>query len=153
MSEKENEVLDASEYPMIRAAVSDAVEKMKGMSGYYGTKKFCEINNITDTDKGVGLFDLQGAKYVSKHIDGSFVAQYPFSILIRKKCTSDKQNLNMTDFFDRLGVFLEQQRIELTGGRKVISLTQTVATFENDRTEDNVLTLQANFLMKYRKDD
>ena len=109
-----------------------------------GNKKF---------EKGIGLFDLQGAKYIARYIDGSFMAQYPFSILLKSKCTSDKQNLIMTDFMDRLGVFLEEQVIDLSGGRNIIDITQTISTFENSRSEDNIVTLQANFLLKYRKDD
>ena len=57
--------LDASEANTIRAAVSDAIEKMPGMEKYYAkNKKYCEINTLSDVEKGIGLFDLQGAKYV-----------------------------------------------------------------------------------------
>ena len=153
MSNENQNPLIATEYTMIRMAVSELIEKMDGISGYYGSKKYCEINNISDPEKGVGIFDLQGAKYISEHIDGSFVAQYPFSVLLRSKCASDKKNLDMTDFMDQLGAHIEAGNINLDGGRKLLEITQTVATFENSRTDDNVLTLQSNFLLKYRKDD
>lgn len=154
MSDNNNMPLDASEANTIRAAVSDAIEKMPGMEKYYAkNKKYCEINTLSDVEKGIGLFDLQGAKYIARYIDGSFMAQYPFSILLKSKCTSDKQNLIMTDFMDRLGVFLEEQVIDLSGGRNIIDITQTISTFENSRSENNIVTLQANFLLKYRKDD
>lgn len=42
-------------------------------------------------------------------------------------------------------MFLEEQVIDLSGGRNIIDITQTISTFENSRSEDNIVTLQANF--------
>ena len=154
MDNDKAEALEAKEYTLIRAAVSDCIEKMPGIEKYYGaSRKYCEINNVSDPDKGVGVFDLQGAKYTAKYIDGSFSAQYPFSVLLRKKCTTDKQNLDMTGFMDNLGEYIEKAEIKLDSGRKITEIIQTIATFENSRSESNVITLQADFLIKYRKDD
>ena len=63
------------------------------------------------------------------------------------------KKLDMTGFMDSLGEYIERAEIKLDSGRKVTEITQTIATFENSRSESNVITLQADFLLKYRKDD
>lgn len=148
------EQLSVTEYSQIRTALSDLINGYSGISAYFSViKPYCEINNIADDKQGVGIFDLQGAKYVKKYIDGSFDAQYPFSVLIRKICATDKSTLDMATFFEGLGTYLETLKPLLNGNRKVINLTQTIAVFVNNRTEGNVVTMQANFLLKYRKED
>lgn len=152
MANENVEPIESAEYKPIRKAVAEAIGKYKGVSRYFSGKKYCEINAISDDIKGIGLFDLQGAKYNARYIDGSFEAQYPFSVLIRKVCTSDKQILDMTSFADGLGEYIESAKIDIGSDRRITSLVQTVATFVQGKTDNNIVTLQANFLLKYRKE-
>jgi hypothetical protein len=58
----------------------------------------------------------------------------------------------MTNFADGLGEYIETAKIDIGTSRHITSLVQTVATFVAGKTDSNIVTLQANFLLKYRKD-
>ncbi len=67
------------------------------------------FQNLPKTGPGMSMGGLAGAVKTGEYVDGSYDAQYPFSIVYRITPSSDNDRMNAQSLLDSFGEWMESQ--------------------------------------------
>ena len=148
--DKQLEVLSISEQKTIAEALLTMV------SGYGFFPTAVTLKKIywqsLDTTECIGIYTMAGALYLKKHIDGSFLAQFPFCIRYVCKPSNNSARVKKQDVLDSLGEWLETTELPLmTGDREIEAIGRTGTTYLAGADASGNDIYQCNFNLKYRK--
>lgn len=104
--------------------------------------------------EGIGLFTLQGARYLSKYISGSYSAQFPFRIVYKCNPNSNKLRLDKQSLVEKLSAWLENCNAELKDTHiQIEKIEQTSNVYKLDADTDGYeqYTCSMNLLYFYKK--
>jgi len=89
------------------------------------TIKWSSIN----ADTSIGLFPLQGAAYLGKYVDGSYLAQLPLQIVFKSSPTTNKGNIDAQTMVENLAKWLESCDIAFEGNMWLESIERTSTVY------------------------
>ena len=126
-----------------------------------------------DHDSGIGFFPTSGATFLqNKESITGYVKQtclYPFTVIYRAAPVSDSQRIEIKEFLDALGRWIEQETITIdeneyrlesypdinSSNRKIKSIERTNAAHlgrrYNDAVEDWQISLRLTYTNEYQK--
>ena len=79
---------------------------------FKANNKTVRWNTTSDDTTSIGIFPLQGAKYIKKYISGSYTAQFPYQIIFRSSPTTNKASIDAQTVLERLSEWLESAVVE-----------------------------------------
>ena len=97
--------------------ILDLVIKHQGYPSQFKASNAAVRWNGIGKDGGVGLFPLAGAIYLSRYVDGSYRAQFPFQIILRRSPTANKDSMEAQLELENLGKWLEECAIAFKDDR------------------------------------
>lgn len=104
-------------------------------------------------EKSVALFTLPGAKYLKKHIDGSFAAQLAFQILYKAKAQGNGQMMESQTVLDDISDWLEEAAVPgLTDNRRILEITVNSTTYVTDKDDAGYVEYTRTGTLKYEKE-
>ena len=105
--------------------------------------------NTTADGTCIGLFPLQGAVYLRKFIDGSYVGLLPFEVVYKTSLTTNKANIAAQRFLTALCAWLEACNIDFTDTKLTLeSIERTTPCFVATQSE-KYTELAINMQLKY----
>lgn len=108
-------------------------------------------NNI-ETTTSIGIFSLQGAKYLKKYISGSYRAQMPFQVVSRSSPTANRDSIAAQELVDSIGAWLEENGISFKDEHMQFELiNRTSPAFllnQNDKVVDYAINVQLKYFYK-----
>lgn len=95
--------------------------------------------NNTDMDSGIGIFTLNGARYIKKYVSGSYEAQVPFQIIYTSSPTTNTANIDSQMVLENLGRWLENAGIGFKDSNMSLeTIRRTSVVFPVKRDEEQV---------------
>jgi len=111
--------------------------------------------NSTDATKSIGVFTLNGSKYVKKFVNGGFVAQVFFRVAYKSMPTTDKQRLESQAVVDRIMSWLEnvKELPPLSDDRTATEITASnSAAFLESAESNKTMGFASDAVMEYYKE-
>lgn len=142
-----------------KLTISDAENAYKGIlelvkkyPDFPSTFKASNSNilwNTTSNTPCIALFPLQGAIYLKKYIDGSYVGLLPFEVVYKTSPTTNKANIDAQAMITDLCSWLEDCGIDFSDTKMTLeSIERTTPAFVI--TQDaNGTELAINMQLKY----
>ena len=113
----------------------------KGFKADNSTVKWNSINE----DRSIGVFPIQGAAYLRKYVDGSYVAQ----IIYKCSPTTNKASVDAQEMINNLAAWMEESGIEFKDPHLTLeAITRTSPVFGGNQNEKTV-TYAVNMQLKY----
>lgn len=104
-------------------------------------------------EKCICLFTLPGAKYLEKHIDGSFVAQLGFQLVYKAKAAGNGQMLDVQVKLDDICDWLEESEAPLlTDNRTIREIVMDSTPYVTDKDESGYVEYIRTGILKYEKE-
>lgn len=97
--------------------ILDLVIKYQGYPSQFRASNATVRWNGLGKDCSVGLFPMAGAIYLSRYVDGSYRAQFPFQIVFRIHATANKDSMEAQLVLENMGKWLEECAIAFKDGR------------------------------------
>ena len=108
-------------------------------------------NNMSESTS-IGIFSLQGAKYLKKYISGSYKAQMPFQLVYRSSPTTNKASIAAQELVESLGAWLEDNGITFKDEHMEFEcISRTSPAFllaQNDKTIEYAVNMQLRYYYK-----
>nr|DAH34638.1 MAG TPA: Minor capsid protein from bacteriophage [Caudoviricetes sp.] len=79
---------------------------------FKANNKTVRWNTTSDDSTSIGIFPLQGARYIKKYVSGSYTAQFPYQIIFRSSPTTNKTSIDAQTVLDKLAEWLEGAGVE-----------------------------------------
>lgn len=79
---------------------------------FKANNKTVRWNTISDDSTSIGIFPLQGARYIKKYVSGSYTAQFPYQIIFRSSPTTNKTSIDAQTVLDKLAEWMEGAGVE-----------------------------------------
>lgn len=109
--------------------------------------------NSINTEESIGLFPRQGAIYLKQYVSGSYVAQFPFTIVYKSSPTSNPDSINSQLLVDNLAKWLSVCGVDFTDTRiSLEEIKQTSPTYASGQTlEDQAYSVNMQLQYFYKK--
>ncbi len=105
--------------------------------------------NSINTDTSIGIFPLQGAKYIKRYISGSYTAQMPFQMVYKCAPTTNKASIEAQEMLNSLAAWLEESGIEFADLHMTLeSMSRTSVVFPIVQDEKQI-GYAVNMQLKY----
>ena len=112
------------------------------------TIKWDDIATVTS----IGIFTLQGARYLKRYVSGSYTAQIPFQIVFRSSPSTNKDTINAQTLIDGLGEWLENVGIDFRDEHmKLENISRTSPSFlmaQNEKVSDYAVNMNLRYYYK-----
>ena len=72
---------------------------------FKATNKTVRWNTTCDDSTSIGIFPLQGARYIKKYVSGNYTAQFPYQIVFRSSPTTNKTSIDAQTVLDSLAAW------------------------------------------------
>lgn len=79
---------------------------------FKANNKTVRWNTTSDDSTSIGIFPLQGARYIKKYVSGSYTAQFPYQIIFRSSPTTNKTSIDAQTVLDSLAAWMEDAVVE-----------------------------------------
>ena len=153
---------DIDGYNVVSLALSDLLNSYPGLED--GEKiTFSDLKE----DSGIAFYPVSGAVNVleKKGVTGKVnqLCNYPFYIIYRTGTNKDKVKIEIKEFLDNIGMWLEQQPIqigskkyqleeypELSSNRKIEEISRLTPAYLDNSYENNVQDWVISLSLKYR---
>lgn len=153
---------DIDGYNVVSLALSDLLNSYPGLED--GEKiTFSDLKE----DSGIAFYPVSGAVIVleKKGVTGKVnqLCNYPFYIIYRTGTNKDKVKIEIKEFLDNIGMWLEQQPIqigskkyqleeypELSSNRKIEEISRLTPAYLDNSYENNVQDWVISLSLKYR---
>lgn len=109
---------------------------------------------FSNIDKAtIGMFSESGAVVERRYIGGSFIAQYPFTLLYRTKPNSDAERIKCEETLNKIAKYLcvLTEFPPITDGREIKSIDQSSTVSVAGRLEDGSIDYRVSIILKYKK--
>lgn len=120
-----------------------------------------------EEDSGISFYPISGAVIVTEttSVTGKVnqVCNYPFYVVYRTAADSPKSKIDIKEFLDKLGKWLERQPImidgqqnkliaypELTDGREITEISRQTPAYLDNTSEGNVQDWTISLALRYR---
>lgn len=104
------------------------------------------------TETSIGIFTLQGARYLKRYVSGSYTAQIPFQIVFRSSPSTNKDTINAQTLIDGLGEWLENVWIDFKDEHmKLENISRTSPSFliaQNEKVSDYAVNMNLRYYYK-----
>lgn len=105
-------------------------------------------NGLGDSTS-IGVFPLNGARYLKRYVSGSYTAQMPFQIVFRGSPTTNKASINAQEVLEKLSKWLEDAVIEFKDPHMQLeSIARTSVVYPVDQDEKQI-GYGVNMQLKY----
>ncbi len=116
---------------------------------FKATAKNIQWQCLGDSE-GIGLFTLQGARYLSRYVSGSYSAQFPFRIVYKCSPNSNKLRLEKQTLVENLSTWLENCSAELKDTQiQIEKIEQTSNVYKLDADKDGYEQYTCSMNLKY----
>lgn len=102
---------------------------------------------------GIGIFHLQGAYYIKRYVDGSYVAQMPLQIAFKSAPTSNRGSIECQNMLDDLAKWMEQHYFMMQDEHftfESIKRTSPVIGYSRDM-QNTAYAINMQFKFSYRR--
>lgn len=158
MSEKQTEILNAEEQDAIGKAVLLLVKECPAILS--GIKvKYGDI-----ADNAIGIFAQQSAVVTKRYVNGTFTAQFPFTVLYRSKPTTDNDRIAREEMLTNVAKWLAGKRITVNGmehilkeypqlseGRRITGIEQLKTAALAGKLQDGSVDYTVDLKLDYKK--
>nr|DAD89652.1 MAG TPA: Minor capsid protein from bacteriophage [Siphoviridae sp. ctnFo11] len=79
---------------------------------FKANNKTVRWNTTCDDSTSIGIFPLQGARYIKKYVSGNYTAQFPYQIIFRSSPTTNKTSIDAQTVLDKLAEWMEGAGVE-----------------------------------------
>ncbi len=153
---------DVDGYDIVTSAIKDLLNSFPGL--------YPEMSiafSTLDEDSGISFYPVSGAvissekKYVTGKVDQ--LCNYPFAIVYRTAASSANAKVNIKEFLDSIGKWLEMQPVTidgetyelgkypvLTDGREIEEISRETPSYLESTSENNVQDWVINISLRYR---
>ncbi len=136
---EEAEVLTVKDAESAQNAVLELILKYPNFPKTFKADNKSVMWNRLDEKTGIGIFPLQGAKYLKKYVSGSYTAQMPFQIEYRSSPTTNKASIDAQVVLEELSKWLENTGIEFADQHMTLeSMSRTSVVFPIAQNEKQI---------------
>lgn len=108
--------------------------------------------NDTGVDACIGIFPLNGSRYIKKYVSGSYTAQLPFQIQYISSPTTNHATIDSQMMVENLGKWLEDAGIEFKDSHMSLeSISRTSVVFPIMQDEKRIgygINMQLKYFYK-----
>lgn len=145
--EEKNEIISNKEYKAVSQSLFELLSKCDALP----EDVLLKFQSVA-AEKSIGFFTLPGAKYLEKHIDGSFAAQLAFQIVYRTKAAGNGQMLDAQTELDNVCDWLEEAEVPvLTDNRLVQEIIIDSTPYVTDKDDTGYVEYVRTGTLKYEK--
>lgn len=138
--DKNKEMLNVMEQESVLNAVMELIRT-------YPLRGSIEVGfeALNKDGKSMGVYGISGAVVEKRFINGSFIGNVPFGIILRSNARTDEQKIACIEYLSKLAKWLNLEEIEekgikyhlesyppLTEQRKIISIEQESTPFKDN---------------------
>lgn len=154
---------DVDGYDIITNAIKDLLNQYPGL-----LPEETFLFSTLEEDSGISFYPVSGAviSTESKSVTGKVdqICNYPFVIVYRTGASAANSKINIKEFLDNVGKWLEKQPITIDGqthklesypvlteDRVIEEITRQTPSYLDSTSENNVQDWVINISLKYRK--
>lgn len=151
-----------NEIKIIAIPVSDSKAIVKVLLDWINTS--CDIidtpvvfNHLDESNSGITLVPLDGAKITKKFMFGNYKAQFPFAIVARTVNSDSQDKSDVCDSINNLGdwfdIMTRGKTFPTLGNKRIIlGIEQVSMSTPVYRNKSGVEDYQGKFLLKFEKE-
>lgn len=153
---------DVDGYDIVTNALKDLLNKYPGIY-----EDMAIAFSTLDEDSGISFYPISGAVIAieKKGVTGKVnqLCNYPFSIVYRTAASSANAKVNIKEFLDNIGKWLEKQPVTIDGkqykldnyptlteGRVIEEISRQTPSYLDSTSENNVQDWVINMTLMYR---
>ncbi len=105
--------------------------------------------NTLGEESSIGLYPMQGAKYIKRYVSGSYVAQMPFQMLFKSSPATNKATIDAQELLTLLADWMEEKRINFADQHfSLEAIERTSPVFGNGQNEKETI-YAVNMQLRY----
>lgn len=153
---------DVDGYDIVTNALKDLLNSFPGLLEGENVKF-----STLEEDNGISFYPISGAVIATEptSITGKVnqVCNYPFYVVYRTAADSQNSKIDIKEFLDKLGKWLEKQPVmidgqqqklsaypDLTGGREITEISRQTPAYLDNTSEGNVQDWVISLALRYR---
>lgn len=145
--EEQEKIISNKEYKVVSQSLFELLSKCNVLP----EDTLLKFQSVA-AEKSMGFFTLPGAKYLERHIDGSFTAQLAFQIVYKTKAAGNGQMLDAQTTLDNVCNRLEEAEFPVLSDNRIIQEIVIDSTpYVTDKDDTGYVEYVRTGTLKYEK--